>query len=326
MLHDPILAVTIDTEADNQWSPAGRRHLLFQNIRALPRLEALFEKYGIRPTYLLTHDVASDSESAHYFRRLLKTGRCEVGAHFHPWTTPPVVEREIEEGTYPHHLPEEYHYEKMLHLTQTIEGNIGVRPVSFRAGRWGFNGHSVRLLEKLGYQTDSSVTPFYSWEKDGGPAFVDAPLHPYFPDDEDVCREGNSALLEVPVTIGLSGVLTYFPEGMLRNLRRHRSLSEFLVRFKLLGTLWLRPSYTSAKGMMRLSRRVLDEGGKVLTMMFHSSEIVTGGSPHHPNEAALSYFFDQLEEILSYLIRERHLKSCTLSEVYRQWVGNGSSS
>lgn len=326
MLREPLLAVTVDTEADNQWTRDGRYCLLFRNIRALPRLESLFEKYGVRPTYLLTYDVASDPESAAYFKKLLKEGRCEIGAHFHPWTTPPIAEEEIEKGTYPHHLSAERHYEKMMRLTKTIEESIGVRPVSFRAGRWGFDGESLRVLEKLGYRVDSSVTPFYSWEEDGGPVFVHAPTYPYFPDSEDVCREGKSALLEVPVTIGLSGVLRHLPEGVLRTVRDRRRLFTFLQRIKLLTTRWLRPTYTSGKGMIRLSRNVLDEGGKVLTMMFHSSEIIVGGSPHHSNEAKLSHFFNQLEEILSYLIKERGLKSCTLSEVYTRWIGNGSSS
>ena len=326
MLPEPILAVTIDTEADNQWSSSGRRHLSYQNIRALPRLEALFDKYGIRPTYLVTYDVASDEESAHYFRRLFREGRCEVGAHFHPWTTPPIFKDEIEKGSYPHHLPEERHFEKMVRLTRAIQENIGVRPVSFRAGRWGFDGNSVRLLEKLGYRVDSSVTPFYSWQKDGGPVFITAPTTPYFPDPNDVCREGTGTLLEVPVTIGLSGPLGYLPKNALRRLVRHGTLFEWLTRFKLLQTLWLRPSYTSGKGMVRLSRRILNDDGKILTMMFHSSEIVVGGSPHHRNETELSHFFDQLEEVLSYLMKGRNLRSCTLSEAYRLWVGNESSS
>ena len=323
---EPLLVVTVDTEADNQWSAAGRRSLSFQNIRALPKLEATFEKYGVRATYLLTYDIASHPESAAYFKELLKRGKCEVGAHFHPWTTPPIAEKEIEEGTYPHHLSEVRHYEKMAHLTRAIEEGVGVRPVSFRAGRWGFNGKSLRVLEKLGYRVDSSVTPFYSWEGDGGPVFVQAPTHPYFPDYEDVCREGGSALLEVPVTIGLSGIFQHLPESTLRAVSRRRRLFTSFQRLRVLNVLWLRPTYTSGKGMIRLSRKVLEQGGKVLTMMFHSSEVVVGGSPHHSNEAELSHFFNQLEEILSYLMEKRHLKSGTLSEVYEQWVGNGSSS
>ena len=325
MSREPVLVVTVDTEADNQWTPEGRRHLSFRNIRALPQLQSLFEKYQVRPTYLLTYDVASDPESVVYFKTLLKNGRCEVGAHFHPWTTPPVAEEEVEKGTYPHHLSQERHYEKMMHLTQTIEENIGVRPVSFRAGRWGFNEESLRVLEKLGYRVDSSVTPFNSWEGDGGPVFIQAPTHPYFPDYEDVCREGGGSLLEVPVTIGLSGVLRCLPKETLQALRRRRRLFVSLQRFKLLKILWLRPTYTSGKGMIQLSRRVLGEGGKVLTMMFHSSEGVVGGSPHHSTETELSHFFGQLEEIFSYLMGVRRLKSSTLSEVYQQWVGNGSS-
>ena len=325
MLPEPLLAVTIDTESDNQWDVQGRGSLSFRNIRALPRLEELFEKYGVRPTYLLTYDVASDEESAVYFRGLLRRGNCEIGTHFHPWTTPPVTEEEIKKGVYPHHLPESLHAEKMKRLTEVIEKRIGVRPTSFRAGRWGFNETSVRVLERLGYQVDSSVTPFYSWEKDGGPVFIDAPAHPYFPDKNNVCRQGNGSLLEVPVTIGCSGLLGDLPLPLLRRLRHSGPFFETARRLRLLNLLWLRPSYTSARGMIELSRRTVEKGGRVLTMMFHSSEIAVGSSPHHPTEEALERFFRKLEGILSYLTRERGVRSVTLSEVYRAWVGNGSS-
>jgi len=53
----------VDTEADDQWSSAGRETLTLRNIAELPRLQALCDRYGVRPTYLVTYEVAADPES-----------------------------------------------------------------------------------------------------------------------------------------------------------------------------------------------------------------------------------------------------------------------
>ena len=54
------LLVGIDTEGDNQWDAAARANQTFENIYALPRLHALFARHGVRPTYVITHPVATD--------------------------------------------------------------------------------------------------------------------------------------------------------------------------------------------------------------------------------------------------------------------------
>ena len=71
----------IDTEADDQWSAAGRDKLTLRNIAELPRLQKLCDQYGVRPTYLITYEVATDPESRSILRGLAKEGRCEIGSH-----------------------------------------------------------------------------------------------------------------------------------------------------------------------------------------------------------------------------------------------------
>ena len=62
------LLVGIDTEGDNQWDAAARPNQTFENIYALPRLHALFARHGVRPTYVITHPVATDPRSADVLR------------------------------------------------------------------------------------------------------------------------------------------------------------------------------------------------------------------------------------------------------------------
>ena len=62
------LLVGIDTEGDNQWDAAARTHQTFENLYALPRLHALFARHGVRPTYVITHPVATDPRSADVLR------------------------------------------------------------------------------------------------------------------------------------------------------------------------------------------------------------------------------------------------------------------
>ena len=88
-MNAPAILVGVDTEADDQWTQAGRRSLGVRNAERLPALQSLFEGFGVRPTYLVTHEMASRPGSAAILRDLAHTGRCEIGAHLHPWSSPP---------------------------------------------------------------------------------------------------------------------------------------------------------------------------------------------------------------------------------------------
>ena len=56
----PFLLVGIDTESDNQWDAKSRATPSFENLYALPQLHARFERHGVRPTYVVTHPVATE--------------------------------------------------------------------------------------------------------------------------------------------------------------------------------------------------------------------------------------------------------------------------
>ena len=85
----------VDTEADDQWSAAARKTLTVENARELPRLQALCDRYGVKPTYLVTYEMAVDGRAMGILRDLAATGRAEIATHHHPWSTPPEVSRSL---------------------------------------------------------------------------------------------------------------------------------------------------------------------------------------------------------------------------------------
>jgi hypothetical protein len=124
------LLVGIDTEGDNQWDAAARANQRFENLYALPRLHALFARHGVRPTYVVTHPVAMDPQSAQVLRELKAGGDCEIGAHHHAWETPPCTEEDIRRHPYAANLPLPQFEAQLASLTGAIERAVGERPVS----------------------------------------------------------------------------------------------------------------------------------------------------------------------------------------------------
>src|SRR5262245_53009403 len=128
----PAVLMGIDTEADDQWSDRGRRELTVKNALELPRLQSLCNSFGVRPSYLVTYKMATRDESAHLLRAMAAQGRCEIGAHLHPWTSPPFRPEDLARHSYPHTLPLDLLDRQLRELTATIEKHLGVRPTTYR--------------------------------------------------------------------------------------------------------------------------------------------------------------------------------------------------
>ena len=73
-------------------------------------------------------------------------------------------------------LPRRQFEDQLTVLTAAIESAVGVRPVSYRSGRFGFSADHVAALEQHGYLVESSVAPLFYEAHKGGPEFVEAPL------------------------------------------------------------------------------------------------------------------------------------------------------
>jgi peptidoglycan/xylan/chitin deacetylase (PgdA/CDA1 family) len=294
------LLVGIDTEGDNQWDARARLDQRFENIYALPVLHALFARHGVRPTYVITHPVATDARSAEVLRELKGRGDCEIGAHHHAWETPPCTADDIRRHSYAASLPLPQFEAQLASLTSAIAEAVGERPVSYRSGRFGFSAAHVAALEREGYEIESSVAPLFYEGHKRGPDFVEAPLTPYYLAYDNAVRPGTSRLLEVPVSAALNRRLPKALQYLYARAPRPYQTKRILRKLGVAHVRWLRPSYSSLDDMKALARDLAAAGEPVLNLLFHSSEAIVGGSPYNRTAAELASFCDRLERFFEY--------------------------
>jgi|tagenome__1003787_1003787.scaffolds.fasta_scaffold20972949_3 peptidoglycan/xylan/chitin deacetylase (PgdA/CDA1 family) len=314
------LLVGIDTEGDNQWDAAARARQRFENIYALPKLHALFARHGVRPTYVITHPVATDPRSAEVLRALRAEGDCEIGAHHHVWETPPFSDADVRRHDYAANLPLAQFEAQLDALTDAIHAAVGVRPVSYRSGRFGFSAAHVSALERCGYQVESSVAPLFYEAHKGGPDFVEAPLRPYYLAYDSATTPGTSRVLEIPVSAALNRRLPKRVQYLYARAPRPYTTKRVLRKLGVARIRWLRPSYSSFEDMSSLARDLARDGQPVLNLLFHSSEAILGGSPYNRTNEELAAFCGRLERFFAFARQELRVVPATFDEFRRAYA------
>src|SRR6185503_6380530 len=122
----PILLVVVDTEEEYDWSaPFDRRNTSVEHMRTIGELQRLFDEAAIVPTYVVDHPIATQATSIEPLRRFRDDGRCEIGAHLHPWVSPPFDEEVNARNSYPGNLPRVLERAKIASLAGAIEKSFG---------------------------------------------------------------------------------------------------------------------------------------------------------------------------------------------------------
>ena len=174
----PTLVVVIDTEEEFDWdAPFDPGSVSVRNIDEQWRAQTVFDDHGIRPTYLVDYPVAANPASRAVLRAFAASGRCDIGAHLHPWVTPPHEGPVNARTSFAGNLPAALERAKLAALTTMIEDGFGQRPAVYRAGRYGVGPSTMGILAALGYKVDSSVVPFTDFSAGMGPVrHCEAPL------------------------------------------------------------------------------------------------------------------------------------------------------
>jgi hypothetical protein len=315
-VQQPMLTVVVDTEAEFNWiSLTSRRATGVTSLKALRQVQPIFERYNVRPTFVVDYPISTIAEGYEIIRDFYQSGVCEVGAHLHPWDTPPFVEEITDRNSYPGNLAPEVEREKLVRLTAAIVRNIGVQPRIYKAGRYGLGLATPQILAELGYEIDASVLPGTDLRRELGPNFSKCPAHS--------CWFGTDpALLEVPVSVGYTGLLAGFPQ-IARTLTKHPfsealHLPGVLARLHLLERIVLTPEGITFEEQRRLTRAMLRRGHRVFSLTFHSPSLAPGNTPYVHDSAQLQSFLKRIEQYLEFFMGEIGGHAVTLFEIKEQ--------
>ena len=259
----------------------------------------------------MTHAVASSHAHRELLTGLREEWAGEIGAHLHPWNTPPLVPQPFPEPVSSNRIPRDLLQAKLDTLLEII-GEMGVNPCSFRMGRFNLGARMLSVLCEKAIRVDSSVAP--GREYPGGPDHLIAPSDPYFPDPANISIPGEAGILEVPITIvPLVRNAGAFLQALVRRFSvSGNRLSTTLQRLLFLPT---QPAWTGLRRLKAAVRLHRQRGGEAVTIFFHSSELMPGGYPRHKTEGDVSRFFVRLERFLSWLRNEMGAESVTLSNL-----------
>jgi hypothetical protein len=317
----PMIVVVVDTEAEFDWvRQRPRRAMGVTSVKSQMQAQRIFERYQVRPTYVLDYPVSSTPEGYEFIRNLYGSGACEVGAHLQPWDNPPFFERKTDENSYPGNLPLELEREKLVRLTRSIEENVGVRPRIYKAGRYGVGRATAHILAELDYEIDMSVVPGTDLSRKLGPDFTHCRAGPYW-------FGKDPALLEIPLSIGYTGLLAdtgAMAYALTMNERlKALHVPGILARLRLIERISLTPEGVSFEEQKRLTRALLRKGHRVFNFTYHSPSLVPGNTPYVKNEVDLRAFLGRLERYLEFFAGEVSGRAATPFEVKalaERWV------
>jgi len=314
----PQLAIVVDTEEEFDWSkPFSRAARSTTAISAQALAHALYDRFGVVPTYVIDYPVATDPLSIDVLGGLAARGEAEIGAHLHPWVTPPNDELVSTHNSYHCNLPPERERAKIISLTEAITHHFGRRPTIFKAGRYGFGANTQAALIEQGYAIDTSFVPHVNFGGDGGPSYIGAPDQPFWLDRE-------AGLFEVPLTSGFIGLAAGFGP-QIAPLFDHRAalalrMPGALAKLGLVARSRLTPEGVSANEQCRLIKAMVARGRRVFVLTYHSPSLAVGHTPYVRSQAELDAFLGRIETVLRFFQRDIGGTFTTLTALRDQFL------
>jgi hypothetical protein len=305
----PRFIVTVDTEEEFDWAaPFTRDQHGTTHVAAIDRFQRLCDEHQVRPAYLVDHPIAADPAAVELLGGYVHSDRAEVGVQLHPWVNPPFVEEPCVHNSYACNLPPELERQKLEALHSLITQRFGVKPLMYRAGRYGAGANSRKILHDLGMTIDTSVRSLFDYTGQGGPDYSACPLDPYWIVENE--------LLELPVTTVFCGTLRR--AGTFIFSRAFESLTSrgVLARTGMLQRVALTPEGIPIEKAIQAVDVALSRNIPILNFSFHSPSLAVGHTPYVRTEEDLERFYDWWVQIFAHLAA-RGVKPTFAAEISR---------
>lgn len=314
-----FLCCSLDVEEEGLFRGAYRAvQPPVENLAHLGRLAPLISR-GVRPTLFCDWPVLESDGSWAHVAELLERHPVEAGTHLHHWNTPPLKDGDRTLASVPSaSVDQALMLEKLECLQDAAARRLGRRPSSFRMGRWDLHRKHWPLLARVGITADASVRPLHAGNgKNLGPDHYDAPREPYVVNVDAgtdgslgnvQSREGQPvSLFELPLTVtDLVPALSKLVGGLGQNAKA--GLHQW-------GALALLPVYHPLWAMKIVTALSVARGNPVLSLTWHSSELMPGGNPRMPKPVDIDAFLDKVTAYLDWLEESYEVEYATLGEL-----------
>ncbi|HTK78388.1 MAG TPA: hypothetical protein VL371_24215 [Gemmataceae bacterium] len=313
-----LFTVTVDTEEEWDWG-AGypTENLSLRNIAELPRLHEACSRHGAAVTYFANYAVLSNPAARRTLLDLHRQPGVEIGMHIHPWNTPPLTRRGQvpPRETFLHNLPPDQVRAKLEAVYGLFEQH-GLRPTSFRGGRFSTSEVVQDFLRDKGFVADASVLPFSTWEDDGAPDYRDRRPEPT---RRPPRRPGEPGFWELPSTMGYSrrpfGLWHRLFEAVANTPLRHLRLIGLAERLGLVRKAWLSFESPLGRPMLPFLRLLRKQRLPCVDFMLHSSSLLPGGSGFTRTSADRDRLFASIDEVLGTVRTWSDFQPATVTEV-----------
>jgi hypothetical protein len=312
--------VTIDTEEEWDWNGGWPvRDLAVSNARVLPKFQQLCQRFGVRPTYFTNLAILQNAESRGTLLEIARERGVEIGMHIHPWNTPPIATDTTitPRSTFLRNLPAEVVRAKLGSVYSEFQ-RLGMRPTSFRGGRYSSGGAIHEFLQEHGFVAECSVVPYTTWPDDGAPDYRHRDLTPA---RIAPTGEGQSALWELPLSLGYSRRPFRFWQRTLETIEktalRKLRLIGLAERLGIVRRVWLNFEIADPydwSSFLKLLRRL---GVSCICFTMHSSSLAAGPGPYTRTDDDERRIFGQIERTFATLSRWPEFVPATASEVAR---------
>jgi hypothetical protein len=309
----PRVLVFVDTEEDFDWSqPMRRENIHVDSVRELHGIHQIMRDRGVAPHYLVDYPIATNPAAVSILRDFTADGGAVIGSQLHAWVNPPYQETLNLGNTYPGNLEANIERAKLHALSHAIEDSFAVKPVVYRAGRYGVGRNTPAILEELGYRADVSVRALFDYAANGGPTFRHIDFRPY-------TFGQKRQMLEIPLSNVFIGPLAplgpklFCFDDLPKGFRSFANAA--LARSRLLRRIGLTPEGIPLQEAMRAADQLKQQGARLYCISFHSPSVVPGNTPYVRSAADLVRFNGWMATMLDYLITEIGAKPATISDV-----------
>lgn len=306
--------ITIDTEEEFNWDrPFNRDQHSLNHISSIEKFQKLSNDNGVNPIYLVDYPIVNNDAAVELIGHYVSRNLANVGIQLHSWVNPPFDEEVSNFNSYASNLLPELERAKLTNLYNFIEKRFGIKPMIYRAGRYGAGKNTFSILNDLGVKIDTSVRARFSYASQDGPDYSKFPVNPYW------IKKGH--LMELPVTTVFAGLLGNMSGNIYHNIFESKIARSLLARTKLIERIALTPEGVPVDKAIIGIDQALKEDIKILNFSFHSPSLSPGNTPYVRTQDDLDRFYDWWDAVFAHLLN-RNIAPTSLDEIIDAYFSN----